>query len=180
MKPTPILFCDIDGTIRMGYDELGYFVNTPDQVKVFPEVPALLQGYKYFLNWRIVGVSNQGGIALGHMSEEICDEAMKETNRQCCKRFDSIVWCPHHPASDDPVLGVECWCRKPRIGMITGAARDLARINNEFYAANNCVFVGDRPEDEECAKNAGMDFLWAKDWRKGDHLNLMLALGIGR
>ena len=29
------------------------------------------------------------------------------------------------------------------------------------------LFVGDRPEDEECARLAGFPFQWAKDWRAG-------------
>jgi phosphoglycolate phosphatase-like HAD superfamily hydrolase len=28
------------------------------------------------------------------------------------------------------------------------------------------LMVGDRAEDEECARLAGLDFVWAADWRK--------------
>jgi phosphoglycolate phosphatase-like HAD superfamily hydrolase len=27
------------------------------------------------------------------------------------------------------------------------------------------LMVGDRPEDEQCAKNANIPFMWAHDWR---------------
>jgi D-glycero-D-manno-heptose 1,7-bisphosphate phosphatase len=42
-KPTPVLYLDLDGTVRKGYDELGRFVNTKEDVEVFPEVPAILE-----------------------------------------------------------------------------------------------------------------------------------------
>ena len=28
----------------------------------------------------------------------------------------------------------------------------------------DCLYVGDRPEDEQAAQNAGVNFLWAADW----------------
>jgi phosphoglycolate phosphatase-like HAD superfamily hydrolase len=31
---------------------------------------------------------------------------------------------------------------------------------------DNSLFVGDRPEDEECAKSAGIPFMWAHDFVK--------------
>jgi phosphoglycolate phosphatase-like HAD superfamily hydrolase len=29
----------------------------------------------------------------------------------------------------------------------------------------DALMVGDRVEDEQCAKNAGINFIWANDWR---------------
>lgn len=59
MRETPILYLDIDGTVRKRFDELGKFVNKASDVVVFPEVPALLSKYKE-AGWRIVGISNHG------------------------------------------------------------------------------------------------------------------------
>ena len=28
------------------------------------------------------------------------------------------------------------------------------------------LYVGDRPEDEQAAKAAGVDFMWADEWRR--------------
>lgn len=167
-KTVPVLYLDIDGTVRWGKDELGRFVNTADDVRVFDEVPDLLWRYKK-LGWRVVGVSNQGGIALGHMDMETCARAMLETQRQARNAFDKIAWCSHHPAADDPEMAV-CWCRKPRPGMVIETALALADEHGEIYPPYMGLFVGDRPEDAACAENAGLPFMAADVWRSGKHL----------
>jgi D-glycero-D-manno-heptose 1,7-bisphosphate phosphatase len=164
----PVLYLDIDGTVRHGKDELGHFVNVPEDVKVFDGVPKLLKQYKE-LGWRIVGVSNQGGIALGHMDNMLCAYTMDETNKQCGRVFDKIAWCAHHPNANDPEMAV-CWCRKPRIGLIIETALDLAHRYGEIYPPHMALFVGDMDSDRETAENAGIEFLDASIWRGGSHL----------
>lgn len=167
----PVLYTDIDGTIRWGKDELGRFVNTAADVRVFDNVPELLLGYKE-MGWRIIGVSNQGGIALGHMTMDDCFAAMGETQRQCKMAFDKIVFCAHSPYDDPP-----CPCRKPGIAMIMDSRKWLFQNYGEAYPMPMGLFVGDRPEDETCAANAGLPFLWAEEWRKGEHLNALQMRG---
>lgn len=167
-KTVPILYCDIDGTIRWGKDELERFVNTAEDVRVFDEVPDLLWKYKK-LGWRIIGISNQGGIALGHMSMSTCLEAMAETQRQTRNAFDGLLWCAHHPDAKDPEMAV-CWCRKPRAGLVIEGALLLAERNGEIYPPHLSLFVGDRPEDEACAEAANLRFMAADIWRTGKHL----------
>jgi D-glycero-D-manno-heptose 1,7-bisphosphate phosphatase len=166
--PKPVLWLDLDGTVRHGFDELGRFVNTAADVKVFDGVRELLSEYKR-LGWRIVAISNQGGIALGHMSKEDCAGAMIETYGQSGEAFDKIAWCSHHPLAKDPEWAV-CWCRKPRIGLLVESGIDLARQHGEYYPPHLGLFVGDRAEDEECAANAGLRFMHATEWRTGKHL----------
>lgn len=162
-KRVPVLYCDIDGTIRHGKTELGRFVNTKDDVRVFDEVPDLLWGYKN-LGWRIIGVSNQGGIALGHMTMQDCFGAMGETQRQCRAAFDKIVFCAHSPYDNPP-----CPCRKPGIALVTDSRKWLFTEYGDSYPWDMALFVGDRPEDEATAANAGILFLDAAKWRKGEH-----------
>jgi D-glycero-D-manno-heptose 1,7-bisphosphate phosphatase len=171
MKPTPVLFLDIDGTVRFGPKEMGgKFVNSPADVEVFEGVAEKLQQYKDS-GWRIVGVSNQGGIAMGLVPENAVARAMQETNRLCGNLFDKMLWCNHHPdaVGDDVVSKDEksiCFCRKPRIGMILTALMDLSMHHDgEFYRPYNCLMVGDSAEDAECAANAGIPFMWAEQWR---------------
>ena len=165
-KQVPVLYCDIDGTIRLGKDELGRFVNTKEDVEVFSGVPDLLWGYKD-LGWRIIGISNQGGIGLGYMEEQTCIEAMAETQRQTRMAFDKIVYCPHKPDA-------HCSCRKPEPGMVFNARLWLVQNYGESYPMRLGIFVGDRPEDEDCAHNAGLKFMEAGDWRRGEHLDDIL------
>lgn len=162
-RPTPILFVDLDGTIRHGKEELGRFVNRAADVKVFDGVPEVLALYKA-AGWRIVAISNQGGIALNLVTAEDCAEAMLETYRQCGNVFDKMSYCSHHPDSPDPEYAI-CWCRKPRIGLLIIAALGLAEIYNEYYPPHLALFIGDRPEDKQCAENAGIEFMGAKTWR---------------
>lgn len=161
----PVLWTDIDGTIRWGKDELGRFVNTKADVQVFDEVPDLLLGYKA-LGWRIVGVSNQGGIALGHMTMDDCFAAMGETQRQCENAFDKIVFCAHSPYDD-------CPCRKPKTGLIDMTRRWIFENFGEVAPPERGLFTGDRPEDETCAANARLPFLDAVAWRTGVHLETL-------
>jgi D-glycero-D-manno-heptose 1,7-bisphosphate phosphatase len=173
-KTVPVLYLDLDGTVRKGKDELGRFVNGPEDVELFPEVPDLLAAYKD-LGWRIIGCSNQGGIALGHMTMQQCLAGMAKTQKLSGNAFDKILWCSHHPDAEDPEMAV-CWCRKPKAGLVIEGALNLKeQYKNEIYPPHLGLFVGDRPEDEGCAENAGLRFMPAKPWRKGIHLDLVVA-----
>lgn len=78
-KRTPVLWLDLDGTVRKGKDELGKFVNEAKDVIVFAGVREMLKRYKR-LGWRIVAVSNQGGLALGLLTMDQCVLAIHVTD----------------------------------------------------------------------------------------------------
>jgi D-glycero-D-manno-heptose 1,7-bisphosphate phosphatase len=163
-KRVPLLVLDLDGTVRQGKDDaLGRFVNGPEDVVVFPEAVALMRRWKHD-GGRIIAVSNQGGIALGIVSYEKVAAAMLETHRQCQHLFDKVAWCSHHPGADDPEMA-KCWCRKPSPGLLIESALAIAHANEEIYPPYMGLFVGDRPEDEECARLSGFPFKWAHEWR---------------
>jgi D-glycero-D-manno-heptose 1,7-bisphosphate phosphatase len=165
-KRVPVLYLDLDGTVREGKDDaLGRFVNGPDDVRVFPAAVEGMRRWKA-AGGRVVGVSNQGGIALGIVTMEKVAAAMIETQRQCQQLFDRILWCQHHPKADHPEMA-RCWCRKPSAGAVVEAAHGLVeRFPGEIYPPYMGLFVGDRPEDQQCAESAGLDFMWAADWRR--------------
>jgi D-glycero-D-manno-heptose 1,7-bisphosphate phosphatase len=164
-RAVPVLYLDIDGTVRQGKgDALGRFVNGPEDVVVFPEAIEMMRHWKAG-GGRIIGVSNQGGVSLGIVRYEIVAAAMMETHRQSGKLFDKICFCIHHPDAKTPEFA-RCWCRKPSPGLIIEAALEVAKQHGEYYPPYMGLMVGDRPEDEQCAKLAGLDFQWAADWRK--------------
>jgi D-glycero-D-manno-heptose 1,7-bisphosphate phosphatase len=167
--PVPVLYLDLDGTVREGKDDaLGRFVNSADDVRVFPEAVTMMRRWKAG-GGRIVGVSNQGGVALGIVSFEAVAAAVMETHRQAEELFDRITFCVHHPDAEHPEMA-RCWCRKPSAGAVVEAAHGLVeKFPNEMYPPYMGLFVGDRPEDEECARSAGLDFEWAADWRARAH-----------
>lgn len=159
-KPVPLLFLDIDSTVRKGFDEVGHFINKPSDVEVFPEAVEQMRRWRRD-GGRIVGISNQGGIAQGKVSEAMVALTMLETRAQCASMFDEVLWCPHYPDFTGP-----CWCRKPDIGNLIIAERRLQiQHPHEEYPHGSMLFVGDRPEDEKCAERAGIAFKWANIWR---------------
>jgi D-glycero-D-manno-heptose 1,7-bisphosphate phosphatase len=154
--------------VRHGKDELGRFVNHPEDVVIFPEALKQMRAWKK-KGGKIIAVSNQGGIALGLLDFDECARAMFRTHELTEELFDRIAWCRHHPDAIDPEYA-RCWCRKPSPGLLIETALDLARATRqtkhpEFYPPYMGLFVGDRDEDEQCAKLAGFTFKWAKEWR---------------
>jgi D-glycero-D-manno-heptose 1,7-bisphosphate phosphatase len=160
----PVLYLDIDGTVRHGFSELGRFVNGPDDVVIFPEALVMMRRWKTG-GGRIIGVSNQGGIALGHLDVTECGAAMKRTQELAEGLFDYILVCPHHPQASHLEMA-RCWCRKPAPGLVIEAALALGCEHREAYPPYMALMVGDRPEDEECARIASIDFQWAAEWRE--------------
>lgn len=163
--PRRVLWLDMDGTVRKGFDELGRFVNRPEDVEVFPEVPGIISVYKR-AGWRVVGITNQGGIATGYVSAQNAWNALAETMRQCGPVFDLIEICPHHPDGRQDKM-TKCWCRKPNIGLVVQAATRMGEKYREVYAPDRGLFVGDREEDRGCAMAAGIPFMHAEYWRGG-------------
>jgi D-glycero-D-manno-heptose 1,7-bisphosphate phosphatase len=166
-RAVPVLYLDMDGTVRQGKDDpLGRFVNGPEDVVVFPEAVERMRMWKQG-GGRIAAVSNQGGVALGIVSYGKVAAAMLETQRQCNGLLDLVTFCIHHPRAQHPEMA-RCWCRKPSAGAVVEAAHGLRdRFPGEFYPPYMSLFVGDRDEDSQCALAAGLDFQWAKNWRAG-------------
>lgn len=165
-KPVPLLFLDIDGTVRHGLDETGRWIETPDDVTVFPEAVTRMQEWRD-QGGRIVGVSNQGGIALGYLTDETCRDIMQRTQDLTGDLFDIVMWCRHHPNAESPG-DADCWGRKPMPGIIFETVSMLMEEHeDECYPPNQALMVGDRPNDRECAARAGIRFQWAVDWRAG-------------
>lgn len=165
-KRVPVLYLDIDGTVREGLnDPPNYrFVNSKSDVQVFSEAVVKMQEWKD-KGGRIVGVSNQGGIALGLVTPLQVAAAMLETQRQCENLFDKILWCQHHPDAVDPEMA-RCWCRKPRPGLVIEGAHALSEKHpSEIYPPHLALMVGDRDEDWLCAEAANVDFETAASWR---------------
>ena len=173
-RRVPVLFTDLDGTIRHGVSEVGHHVHDPADVHVYDEVPWLLARYRA-LGWRIAAISNQGGVALGRVTTDAVEAVVRETERQCGAAFDSIAVCCHHPNAADPEDAV-CWCRKPRSGLIFYAtAHLLTQHPDEVYPPHLGLLTSDRPEDIMCAEGAALRFMVADEWRAGRHLAELVA-----
>lgn len=164
MKRVPILFLDLDGTVRKGYDEIGKFVNSADDVELFPRMAERLLSWKQ-RGHRIVGVTNQGGIATGQVTYENVAAAIARTQYLSGDAFDRIYMCQHYPTAHDPEMA-NCFCRKPKMGMLVMAQTDLSEQYGEIYPPHLMMMVGDRDEDRQCAESAGIKFQLASEWRE--------------
>lgn len=51
--------------------------------------------------------------------------------------------------------------------MLVDSGIDMSAAFDEIYPPHWGLFVGDQPEDQQCAENAGLPFMWAKEWRDG-------------
>lgn len=160
---TKILFLDLDGTVRRTKSG-ATFINDPYDQELIPGVEDLIARHQ---GWVIVGVTNQGGVAAGFKPLGDCIAEQSRT-LELLPSIERIYFCPHSQ---------ECWLvtredvdklvdpkprnyRKPETGMIDIALLYLRKPPTEM------LMVGDRSEDEQCAKNAGIPFMWAEDWRK--------------
>lgn len=108
----------------------------------------LLQEAGYLL----IIVSNQSGIARGLFREEDLLGVEKYLHDLLSKQgiyLTDFYFCPHHPQGQVPRYAIDCFCRKPRPGLLYQAAYryhiDLA----------HSWLIGDILHDIEAGKRAG-------------------------
>lgn len=158
VKFRPALCLDLDGTIR--YSKRGKFIEVPSDIALFDGVEEKLWEYRdndYF----ICGVTNQGGVAFNIKTPQQ-EYAEMDFMLALFKKnpFHLLQSCYHHEKGKHAVYGHRSLFRKPDIGML--AMLEYDAFNCGFMIDwNNSLFVGDRPEDQECAKRAAIGFQWA-------------------
>jgi len=157
----PALVLDLDGTIR--YSKSGEFINGPDDVALFDDVEKKLWEYKN-RGHLVFGVSNQGGVAFGLSSLKIVHAELDATLALFEDNpFNIIKFCCNHPDGTIHPYNTRSLLRKPDIGML--AILESASFENGFMIDwDHSLIVGDRAEDEEMAKRAGVNFAWANDF----------------
>ena len=142
------VFIDRDGTINK---DIGY-VSNPDDLVLYPWAAEAVRRINHSGLLAIV-ITNQSGIARGMYTEKTLDtihaRMTGELEREGAS-IDAVYYCPHHPEIGDVRYRIVCECRKPRIGMLSRAARehniDLSRS----------FVVGDKASDMKLAENAGL------------------------
>jgi D-glycero-D-manno-heptose 1,7-bisphosphate phosphatase len=92
--------------------------------------------------FKLLCVSNQPDIARGFISPEVIDAQNKVIRHYCF--LDDIITCPHDNSDN-------CFCRKPKPGMIFNLAR---KWNIDLRAS---YLIGDRWSDIDAGFNAGID-----------------------
>lgn len=134
------VFLDRDGTINVDVD----YLHETEKLVFIEGVPQALAQLKK-MGYKLVVISNQSGIGRGFYSAkevEVLHEYMNELLTKQNAQIDAFYYCPH-------VESDNCNCRKPGIGLIEQAVRDLDIDLEQSY------MVGDKESDVLTAIGAG-------------------------
>ena len=136
------IFLDRDGVINK---EVGYLFRISD----FEFIEGVFDACLYFqqLDYKIIIISNQSGIARGYYTksdyQKITEWMLNQFNIKGISILD-ILYCPHGPESS-------CNCRKPKPGMLI-EAKDKYNIDMK-----DSWMIGDKETDIEAANLAGIN-----------------------
>ncbi len=137
-----IVFLDRDGVINK--DPNGYVTRWEE----FFFLPNAKKAIRLLTKngFRIIVISNQGGIAKGLYSEtalsEITERMIRKISEYGGKIF-SVWYCPHR-------LEDNCSCKKPKTGLFEKATKNLK------FDKDRSFFVGDSEVDIKAGKNFGL------------------------
>jgi histidinol-phosphate phosphatase family protein len=141
------VFLDKDGTLVA---DVPYNVD-PARIRLAPGARAGLRRL-HAAGYRLVVISNQSGVALGHFPEEALGpvrDRLAGLLAELDVPLSGFYYCPHHPEGFVLRYARPCRCRKPQPGLITRAARELG------IDLCGSWFVGDILDDVEAGRRAG-------------------------
>ena len=158
-------FLDRDGVLNslIYHKDLG-IIDSPGtlaQFRLLPRVPKAIRKLND-LGLAVVIVSNQPGVAKGKFSPgllERFDRKLRSALTPVGAHIDATYYCLHHPDALVRKLRKRCYCRKPGIGMLTQASRDLGISLRESY------MVGDGLTDIEAGSRAGCRTIFVGRWK---------------
>jgi D-glycero-D-manno-heptose 1,7-bisphosphate phosphatase len=173
------LFLDLDGTVREPASG-AKFISRPYDQRIIEGANDALE-YYHSKKWKIIGITNQGGVAAGHKT--LLDALVEQRiTMGLLPQLEAIYLCPDWEGnlcyivlgpmvSDYKEIDRRDWFapndkdrllynsfRKPGSGMIEMAMDD-------YGCGTETWFVGDREEDALAAAGAGIKFMWADVWR---------------
>ncbi len=166
ITPANLLMVDMDGTVREPRSDKK-FIQHPGDQKVMKGAEGAI-AYFADVGWKIIGVTNQAGVAAGKKSLTSCIKEQQQT-MLLLPEIEEVYFCPDF-------AGKKCFCvtptevkdyskhelsgtfRKPNPGMLL--------LVMEIHNAGKIMFVGDRPEDKQAANSASIKFQQAENWRR--------------
>ena len=159
------VFLDRDGVINaLVYHQDAGVIDAPftrSQFKLLPRVPEAIRLLND-LGLGVAMVSNQPGIAKGHLKPEVLkafERTMLSQIRAASARIDRLYYCLHHPEAKVRKLRQRCGCRKPAIGLLEQAAADLQ------VSLAECYMVGDGINDMLAGSRAGCRTIFVGRWK---------------
>jgi D-glycero-D-manno-heptose 1,7-bisphosphate phosphatase len=137
------VFLDRDGVINRKAPE-GRYIAAWGDFHILPGAASAIAALNR-AGIRVIVVSNQRGIALGHYSRadvEALHAQLEEHLAVEGARIDAFYYCPHDKD--------ECDCRKPKTGLFHQAFRDFPGAS-----PSNSVVIGDSISDIQAAAALG-------------------------
>ena len=135
------IFLDRDGVLN---ENRADYVRSWNEFAFLPGTFPALRALATF-GAPIVIVTNQAGVGRGLISHTAIEDIHHRMTNALSRRgvrIDGIYWCPH--TVDD-----DCQCRKPKPGMLLGAAAQLG------IDLSTSVIVGDAETDIQAGQQAG-------------------------
>lgn len=146
------IFFDRDGVLNL---DPGFVKNT-DEMVLYPFTSKAVK-LANKSEYASIVITNQSGIARNLYNEDGLREIhnkMEWLLGEEGAKLDAIYFCPHHPdkgfPEENPLLKIDCECRKPKPGMLLKAARDFCINLSESW------MIGDSGRDMMAAKAAGV------------------------
>lgn len=142
---TPALFLDRDGVVNV---EKHYLYRIED----FEFIEGVFDCCRHYQEkgYKLIIVTNQGGIAQGFYTEQDYQKLtawMVNAFQQQSIFIDGVYHCPHHPNFTG-----ECECRKPKPGMFIQAQQD------HNIDLSRSIMVGDKLSDIQASSAAGVQY----------------------
>ena len=138
---TKCIFLDRDDTLIVDQN----YLKDPNLVILEPDA---VNGLRLLsqAGYKLVMITNQSGIGRGYFTVEDLNAVharLAELLQAEGVKLDGIYYCPHAPSED-------CYCRKPRTGMLEQADRDF------HFDHSSAAMIGDGKGDIGMAKAFGI------------------------
>ena len=145
----PAVFLDRDNTLIRNDGDLG----DPAKVELIQGAASAVASLRG-LGFRVVVVTNQGGVARGRYKEADVEAVHAKLDELIAHyangaRIDAFYFCPYHPEGNLKQYRKEHADRKPQPGMLLRAARDLSLDLPGSWT------VGDQVRDVQAGAAAG-------------------------
>jgi D-glycero-D-manno-heptose 1,7-bisphosphate phosphatase len=162
MKHYALVVLDVDGTLTTTKSGARVRKNAAD----WQWLPGRLQKLHELEREgvKIAIATNQAGVAFGYLPQQALHAELEHMLREANLPPDALYVCYTHPKATLPqFLEAENEaCRKPHPGMLLEAMQHFGVPPAET------LYVGDRPVDEETARNAGIDYMPASAFFHSD------------
>lgn len=158
MKTYKLVIFDVDGTLVTTKSGATFRKSADD----WQWLPGRLEKVKSLIasGVAVALATNQGGVAFGYMKAQDVQDELSRMSEQSGIFRDRCYVCFNHPKASVEYFRCDDISRKPGPGLLWQAMHDVDIL------PDCSLMVGDRPEDEQAANAAGVDFVHADEYFK--------------